>query len=265
MIQGGGMKNIGCTIFLPATMLTLSIALSGCDGQTPQTDQQPMELSQETPDAAAPKSVPWPFLSEKDQTGVAQNLLSTNIYIVLDGSGSMQQSACSGGEPKIRAAKRALLEFVKAVPANANVGMVAFDRRGTSERTPLGVVNYDTVTRNITSVDVGGGTPLSAAIKIAYEKLTEQAKKQLGYGDYHLVVVTDGDATNGFEPDKVLTKILAESPVVVHTIGFCIDTRHSLNQPGRTIYNTAQDYESLRQGLQSVLAESPEFSVSEFN
>ena len=115
------------------------------------------------------------------------------------------------------------------------------------------------------SAATGGGTPLSSAIEIAYKSLTAQAKKQLGYGDYHLVVVTDGVANTGYEPDNVLAKILTESPVVVHTIGFCISTRHSLNQPGRTIYNTAQDYESLRKGLQSVLAEAPEFSVSEFN
>jgi Ca-activated chloride channel family protein len=114
-------------------------------------------------------------------------------------------------------------------------------------------------------VAAGGGTPLSTAIEIAYKKLTAQAKKQLGYGEYHLVVVTDGEATSGYEPDKVLAKILSESPVVVHTIGFCINTQHSLNQPGRTIYNTAQDYDSLRQSLQGILAESPEFSVSEFN
>lgn len=244
--------------FLVATITVLT----ACDSQTPPNQgMQPLD----TLKTSAPTSPPWPFLSEQDQASVAKNLLSPNIYIVFDGSGSMAQSDCSGGEPKIRAAKRALLEFVKVVPNNANLGMVAFDRRGTGERTPLGAVNYDVTTNNINAVSTGGGTPLSSAIDIAYKKLTAQGKKQLGYGEYHLVVVTDGEASNGYEPDKVLAKILAESPVVVHTIGFCIDTRHSLNQPGRTIYNTAQDYESLRKGLQSVLAESPEFSVSEFN
>jgi Mg-chelatase subunit ChlD len=240
------------------------MAASGCDSQSPPL-QQPSQGIAQSHSAPAQQTAPWPFLSEQDQSGIAHNLLSSNIYIVFDGSGSMQQSACSGGEPKIRAAKRALLEFVKAVPGNANLGMVAFDRKGTKERTPLGPVNFEVATKNINAVSQGGGTPLSSAIEIAYDRLTAQAKRQLGYGNYHLVVVTDGEASNGYEPDAVLAKILSESPVVVHTIGFCIDTRHSLNQPGRTIYNTAQDYESLRRGLQSVLAEAPEFSVSEFN
>ncbi|MCG6970696.1 MAG: VWA domain-containing protein [Gammaproteobacteria bacterium] len=249
---------------MPALIPALFLTISGCDSQSPPMNQSTQGVEQ-SQGSSAQQSNPWPFLSEQDQNKIADNLLSSNIYIVFDGSGSMQQVACSGGEPKIRAAKRALLEFVKAVPASANLGMVAFDRNGTKERTPLGTVNFAVTTKSINAVSQGGGTPLSTAIDIAYQKLTAQAKKQLGYGDYHLVVVTDGEASNGYEPDKVLAKILAESPVIVHTIGFCIDTRHSLNQPGRTIYNTAQDYESLRRGLQSVLAEAPEFSVSEFN
>ncbi|WP_455205584.1 vWA domain-containing protein [Kaarinaea lacus] len=244
----------------------LVLGQNSCDSQTPQVSQpQDMTFIQDAQSTSPQTTTPWPFLSEQERSGLADSLLSSNIYIVFDGSGSMEQSACSGGEPKIVAAKRALLEFVKAVPQDANLGMVAFDSGGTTERTALGKVNSDLATNNINAVATGGGTPLSSAIEIAYKSLTAQAKKQLGYGDYHLVVVTDGVANSGYEPDKILTKILSESPVVVHTIGFCISTRHSLNQPGRTIYNTAQDYESLRKGLQSVLAEAPEFSVSEFN
>jgi uncharacterized protein YegL len=243
-------------------VLMIFIVVSGCDGPQPQRD------SQGDTDAASQSSnqaTLWPKTNSQEQVILADNLLASNIYVVFDGSGSMSESACSGSEAKIVAAKRALLEFVNAIPGNANFGMVAFDRSGTAERVPLRKVNHDQMTKKIASISAGGGTPLRSAIQIAYDSLTDQGKKQLGYGEYHLVIVTDGMADVGKEPDKLLDNILNQSPIVVHTIGFCIDRNHSLNQPGRTIYNSAQDYESLRQGLKSVLAEAPEFSVAGFN
>jgi len=208
---------------------------------------------------------PWPFTdnSESDSV-VTENLLATNIYVVFDGSGSMDVSACSGGQLKIDAAKKAVREFVESIPKNTNVGMLSFDLSGTKERVPLGAINYDQMSDVINKIRAGRDTPLSTAIDHAYIALTQQARKQLGYGDYHLLVVTDGGASNGFDPTQKLNQILVESPVVVHTIGFCIGKEHSLNQPGRTLYSTAQDYTSLREGLQSVLAEAPEFTISEF-
>lgn len=217
-------------------------------------------------DAKAPENAkPWPFLDESGQTALSDNMLITNIYVVFDGSGSMGGTACSGGLSKIEAAKKALNSFVSYVPDRANLGLSAFDRNGIHERAALGVNNREHFTSAIGQISIGGQTPLNTAINGAYAKLTEQARQQLGYGEYHLVVITDGEASNGYEPDKVVEKLISESPVVVHTIGFCIDNDHSLNQPGRTIYKTATDYESLKRGLQGVLAEAPEFSVSDFN
>jgi hypothetical protein len=45
----------------------------------------------------------------------------------------------------------------------------------------------------------------------------------------------------------------------LHTIGFDIGEGHSLNQPGKTDYSSAQNPEQLRKSLQDVLAESEEF------
>jgi hypothetical protein len=79
-----------------------------------------------------------------------------------------------------------------------------------------------------------------------------------------LVVVTDGHASKGEDPTPAVNRILGESPVVVHTIGFCIGERHPLNQPGRTYYRSANNPRALQQGLETVLAESPDFSVTQF-
>ena len=61
-----------------------------------------------------------------------------------------------------------------------------------------------------------------------------------------------------------LNTLLKESPIVLHTIGFCIDSKHALNQAGRTIYKAADNPEALRQGLSDVLAEAPQFAVTKF-
>jgi len=78
------------------------------------------------------------------------------------------------------------------------------------------------------------------------------------------VVVTDGEASQGEDPRAEVNSIIATTPIVLHTIGFCIDSRHSLNQPGRILYRQANDLEELRRGLQNVLAEAPSFTVLQF-
>ena len=85
-----------------------------------------------------------------------------------------------------------------------------------------------------------------------------------GGGTRHLVVVTDGHADQGEDPTPIVNRMLKESPVVLQTIGFCIGSKHSLNQAGRTIYRAADNVEDLRQGLADVLAEAPKFTVTEF-
>jgi uncharacterized protein with von Willebrand factor type A (vWA) domain len=164
---------------------------------------------------------------------------------------------------KLDIAKRALNEFVKYIPAEANVGLAVFDGRGLSERAALGE-NRERFINKVQEVAAKGGTPLKNAITLAYQRLKEQGLKQLGYGEYNLVVITDGKASEGQEPKGIVNLILKESPVVIHTIGFRIGTDHSLNQPGRILYKSANNFEELKKGLESVLAELEDFSVSDF-
>ncbi len=88
--------------------------------------------------------------------------------------------------------------------------------------------------------------------------------RQLGYGRYVLVVVTDGQASPGQEPAAQVNWMLASTPVELHTIGFCIGTDHSLNMPGRTVYKAADNPVALRQGLAEVLAEAETFDPAAF-
>ncbi|MEN8207310.1 MAG: vWA domain-containing protein [Pseudomonadota bacterium] len=208
----------------------------------------------------------WPPVSDTEETPLlSDELLIANYYVVLDGSGSMGERGCSGRDTKIQVARKAIAAFARSLPQNANFGLAVFTNSEMQELIPLGHDNHNRANDVLSRVDAAGNTPLRSAINLAYRKLTEQGERQQGYGEYHLVVVTDGLASEGEDPIRVVKGMLAESPVNLHTIGFCIGTNHILNQPGRSYYRAADNPEELSKGLEDVLAEAPSFDVVEFN
>jgi len=186
-------------------------------------------------------------------------LTRRNFLIVLDGSSSMSEGSGDGRTSKIDAAKNAIAVFAAKVGADDNLGLCAFDSQGVTLRSPLGVNNRQQFGAALRDVNSDSGTPLSTAVELGYSVLQAQARRQLGYGEYYLVIVTDGEANDGYDPTDIVDKIVAESPVVIYTIGFRIGSGHSLNRPGLTVYKDANNPEELGQGLESVLAESETF------
>lgn len=205
----------------------------------------------------------WPPVSESEKT-VSNDLLTVNYYIILDGSGSMEGSQCAEGSSKMAVAKTAITQFSQKIPAEANVALYSFDGRGRGELFSLSTENKALFYTKIKEIVPGAGTPLASAIKDAYRLLTKQATRQLGYGEYHLVIVTDGIASNNEDPRQILSTLLTESPIMIHSIGFCLDNTHALNQEGLTTYTAADNADELNQGLQAVLSESPDFSPDQF-
>jgi Mg-chelatase subunit ChlD len=246
----------------------LVVALLGCEEKTSvsekASDVAKTRAAQDTPSGDAKWPPPAP---EGHDVHLADNPLAKNYYVVLDGSGSMDNRGCSGNQTKSVVSKEALAEFAQAVPATANLGLLAFDGRGVTERVSLGTDahNRRDFTAQVNATSATSNTPLRSAITLGYQKLEEQARRQLGYGEYHLVIVTDGEASGGEDPTKVVNKILKRSPVIIHTIGFCIGEDHSLNQHGRILYKAANNPGDLRKGLQNVLAESPTFDIAVFS
>jgi Ca-activated chloride channel homolog len=235
-------------------------ALAACDSQPPP----PAAKKPAVP--AKPARGPWPFLAA--EPGAArdfdpQAVIKRNYYVVFDASGSMSEKKCSGAERKIDVAKRAVLAFAGQMSSDANLGLLVFDQRATRELMPIGPISKAALADVIRPIEPGGDTPLADAIRRAYAALTKRAVLQLGYGEYHLVVVTDGEAT-GEDPRSIVNQLIGESPVVLHTIGFCIGADHSLNQLGRTVYQSADNPQELAQGLTDVLAEAPSFDVKSF-
>ncbi len=232
------------------------LTLVMCGNQGSSTSEVKNILSF-TPESEEPAKMTWPpenlkgdIQVELKKTGVK------NYYIIFDGSGSM------AGE-KLEIAKKALTKFIKVIPDKANIGLTSFDVSGFFERSPLGSTKGEII-KQVEKIRAGGNTPLGGCIDIAYEKLGTQAVRQMGYGEYNLVIITDGEATDGGKMGIAVDRILAETPVVIYTLGLRIGEGHALNQPGKIYYKSADNYEDLSKGLESVLAETEDFTVMDF-
>jgi Mg-chelatase subunit ChlD len=191
--------------------------------------------------------------------------LTRNFYFVFDGSGSMNDAldkSCRQERQfahKIDGAKWAVREFLKAVPDDVNIGLYVFDARGQREVVPIGAVKRETFTTAIDQVVAGGGTPLADAIHFATDRLVKQYQKQLGYGEYRLIVVTDGLAEH--IPDAAT--YAAEYGIAIYAIGLCIGADHPLRQYAVS-YRAADNFTDLAKGLEATLAELPAFDAAEF-
>ncbi len=260
----------------------VAVAILGCEEKsvvtnesiTSKTESTPKientikeNISYDIPDKYAARGVDnsWPSLDDGTTAIDADGLTNKNYYIIFDGSGSMQGSDCAGGQTKISVAKKSIQSFIEQIPGDANIGIAGFDSRGTKEHLALSGSTKAAGFRAVNAFNANGGTPLKTAITLGYRSLKQQAQRQLGYGEYHLVVVTDGKASKGENPTNIVTEIANNSPVLIHTIGFCIGSNHSLNQTGVVLYKSAADQKSLMDGLEAVLAESENFDISEFS
>jgi Ca-activated chloride channel family protein len=195
----------------------------------------------------------------------AQASLVRNLYFVFDGSGSMNDRpdrGCHGDrtfKTKIEGAKWAVREFLKVVPADVNMGLYVFDARGQREVVPIGAAQRDSFTAAIDQIRAGGGTPLAEAIRFAADRLIRQYQAQLGYGEYRLVVITDGIA------DRIpqAATYAAQYGIPIYAIGLCIGADHPLRRYAVS-YRAADSFTDLAAGLEATLAELPTFDAAEF-
>jgi Ca-activated chloride channel family protein len=245
---------------LPVALAVIALGLlAACDDSKSPTAKAPAGQDQ--------AANVWPPPSPPDQP-VAPDLLADNWEFVIDASGSMGSSACgTGGRPRMETAKNGVIAFSQSLPEKANRGLVVFSeqhRSGIHEWLPLGPGNRGEFARQVSTLQPGGSTPLRSSIELAAKILTARAQMQRGYGTYHLVVVTDGEADKGEEPGSFTKSLVATTAIAVHVIGFCVDGKHSLDIRGYTQYASASNPATLEQGLNAILAESTAFTDSKF-
>jgi hypothetical protein len=192
--------------------------------------------------------------------------LTRNFYFIMDGSGSMRDVTsrdCGGDQnfpDKISGARWAIKKFLENVPTDVNIGLYVFDSAGRREVVPLGKVNRDAFLMAVDNIEAGGGTPLANAIQYGTDQLVAQYKRQLGYGEFRLVVVTDGIANS--IPEAAL--YAAKYGIPIYAIGLCVEKNHPLRQFSVS-YQAADSFADLSKGLSDTLAELPAFDVTQFD
>ncbi|MDH5639286.1 MAG: hypothetical protein OEZ04_12435, partial [Nitrospinota bacterium] len=148
----------------------------------------------------------------------------------------------------------------------ANAGLVAFGKssgKTITSRHKFVSADKEGIKRIMHEMVASGNTPLVRSMGMGFEMLQEQAQRQGGYGEYHMVIVTDGEASDG-NPANMARKIVLSSPVIINAIGFCLNGKHSLDVDGYTKFSVANDPAALSAGLKGVLAESESFDTDTF-
>lgn len=240
-------------------LLLVAFAFAGCEReprdvpreyQNATPGHESRQLTQIVQNPTPPAFV-WPGNpSSIDAVFSGDEMYARSFLVVLDVSGSMRGD-------KLEEAKAALRVFFKAMKPNDYVGLLLFS---TENYLAVPLDRVDRVEaeflRKVDAAREGGSTYLKNAVKSGYTELTRLGQLQLGYGNYTLVIVTDGAADNGQDPKKDILFMIENTPIQIYTIGFQIGSRHSLNMPGKTTYVEANNLGELTEGLKGVLAES---------
>ncbi|WP_194435381.1 vWA domain-containing protein [Vibrio fluminensis] len=256
------MKNLYCSV----AMGLAAISLGGCSEAETKITSAIKSVSGVKGESYAFRGADqsWPGAGNADLV-LADNKDTANYYVIFDGSGSMQETECGNGSQRIEVAKQAVGTFFDALPKNANVGLIIFDAKGTRNAVPLKPNDPDLLKSFTNDSSFGGGTPLGYTLDYAYKELMKQGQMQQGYGEFNIVVLTDGAASDPDDMEKAIEHITYNSPVSLHTIGFCLGDSHALNKKGVINYQPAANAAELVKGLQSVLAESPSFDTASFD
>lgn len=179
-----------------------------------------------------------------------------NVVVVLDASGSMSGGLKGAGQSKMDAAKAALLEVLMRLPHTTKVGLLVFsgnDARFRDWVYPLAPPDYPKLRAAIMGPKPGGGTPLGQSMKMGADRLLQERQKQLGYGTYRLLAVTDGVADKPAEVDSYAKDIVARG-ITLDAIGVDMKSDHTLARLAHS-YRRADDKASLQKAVTEIFAE----------
>ena len=125
------------------------------------------------------------------------NASESIVVVLLDDSGSMktEMRTNSGNEPRMSVAKNALTRVVGQLPEGTKFGLLLMNgaRANQGWLIPLASLDRASALARIDQVRAEGGTPLGQSMKTAMDELLALRSK-VPYGDYRLLVVTDGEA-----------------------------------------------------------------------
>lgn len=131
--------------------------------------------------------------------------ISPRVLIVLDASGSMWGQV--HGRPKIEIAREVIRDFIGSLPANVELGLVAYGHRHKGDcqdielLAPVGKLDRQGLIQTVNELQPKGKTPLTAAVEFAAENLRYTEQKA------SVILVTDGEETCDRDPCEAAAKL----------------------------------------------------------
>ena len=184
--------------------------------------------------------------------------------VLMDVSGSMDEEIRGSEEPKIAVARRAAVDLVSQFDAYADahpdepvlVGLFEFSGRAgasTREVIPLSRPDPEAAQRAVGKMYADGGTPIGDAMIVG-----KQALDRSGLSRRHLLVVTDGENTDGFAPSDVMNALSSRPEIErpsVYFVAFNISANRfdRVRSAGALVLEAANAQE-LNQTLDSLLS-----------
>jgi len=176
-----------------------------------------------------------------------------NVVILLDASGSMNNSMKSTGERRIDSARLALKEVIRSLPPTTQVGLLVFSKKLNGWAFKPGPRDDQQLFKVLDGIEADGGTPLGQFLKTGADQLLQERKRQFGYGSYRLLVLTDGEAGDAQKVEEYTPDIMSRG-IVIDVIGVDMAAAHTLATKVHS-YRRANDPASLKQALQEIFAE----------
>ncbi len=188
---------------------------------------------------------------------------SDNVVIVLDDSGSMNERM-NGGVKRIDAAKKAIAFVLKQFPPDTKLGLMLLNGERSKKHwaIPLEHLSVPQATRRVEAVVADGATPLGDRMREGADALLRLREKQI-YGNYRLLIVTDGEASDANLLALYLPDVLSRG-LMVDAIGVDMKQDHSLATRVHT-YRRADDGEALSKAVQEVFAEKIDANTTNSN
>jgi Ca-activated chloride channel family protein len=149
----------------------------------------------------------------KPQTTIAVPVERASIMLTTDYSGSMQSTDVA--PTRLAAARVAAERFLKQVPANVRVGLVAFNQSARLIESPS--TDRDAIRSALATLQPSGGTATGEALAVAIAALTSQKDGTGTRPPAAIVLLSDGKSVKG-RPPTVLAQRAKELKIPIYTV-----------------------------------------------
>lgn len=177
------------------------------------------------PAQQAPAPIMGNVYQNRNQISADAQAGPENVMIILDSSYSMAEPVGNrGGESKMAAAKRAVIDVVRNLAPNTRVGLRVYGNsnnsftacRATDVLVPIGDNNRTLISSKMIGVRPTGATPISLAVE---RSLAEDFSGVAGKKT--IILISDGIETCGADPCDVAVKMQQLGAAVkINVVGF---------------------------------------------